>query len=63
MRKKLSIVVISVCMLAATQANALSGACENLTGTVTNSYSQAYWYLACVADKLSTAWELFYNYF
>jgi hypothetical protein len=61
MKKKLT--TVAVLMLAATQANALSGAREQLSHTVNNSYSQAYWYIACVGKQLSNAYDLFYGFF
>lgn|GEM_PF-4450407 len=33
-----------------TPAMAISGACEQFATTVTNSWSQSYWYLMCQAE-------------
>ena len=63
MKKKLITAVGLMLTMAVTQARALSGACEGFSGTVTDSGSQAFWYVACIGEQLSQAWDLFYNYF
>lgn len=64
MKKNVMVIVATVLMMAATQpVQALSGACERLTSTATGTWSQAYWYAACVGNSLSQAWELFLSHF
>jgi len=62
MKKKILLAVGMAVPIAATAANAMSGACEALGSSVTGTFSQAWNYLACVAGSLSIAWDLFYQY-
>ncbi len=61
MKKRILLAAGMAVPLAATAANAMSGACENFVNTVTGSSSQAFWYAACSA--VMGAWEMFYEFF
>lgn len=64
MKKMLVIlmVVMALAMVVVPATQAMSGACEGLSGTVTNSSSQAWHYAQCVGDSLSKAWDLFWDW-
>lgn len=40
---------------------AMSGACENFANSVTHSYSQAFWYVACGLEM--GFWEMYYTFY
>ena len=65
MKKNVIVIMLVLFVLAvvvAPTAQALSSACDDLSWTVTDSFTQTWYYLACVGDSLATAWELFYEY-
>lgn len=63
MKKKILLGVGMAVPLAASAANAMSGACTALQSSVTGTFGQAWNYAQCIGDSISAAWDLFYNFF